>query len=120
MPEGHAQLRAQQHFLNHEEVYTDLFVESTVAILNGLASEIAPVEVGRPLLTIPLCLLFSDTNNTIDRLIQTFVDDDLDKHNIMGDVSRQLYLNLCAASNQVPDTDHEAAPRAGCAQAACA
>jgi hypothetical protein len=100
-------LRLQQHFLHHEEVCLDIFVHYTTCIINGLAEDLGEVPSGRPILRMPLYLLFKDVNATIEELIATFADDTLDEHHIMEGFTRQLYLNVCAVSNEVPDTGHK-------------
>lgn len=90
-------LRSKQHFLANQERVCKLLVEGINDIFRPIASALPKTESPSPF-TIPLLYslpapreIFGDIYNVLWR--QPYVD-----NGVFVEVSRQLYLNLCAAS----------------------
>ena len=97
-------LRAQEHFLGHEERVSGLLVTTLSNVFAGISSMI-PRHDGGAQFNVPLYTLI-DVHDVVDRIIGTLAKQELADVGLFVDLNDQLYRNICDASGLVPYEQH--------------
>src|SRR5258708_9143073 len=93
-------LRAKEHFLDHEERVLPLLKECLALIFGRLVERLPKTSEPSPF-TIPLIYTLPEPKKLIEQLYGTFWERPYVENGLFVEVSRRLYLNLCAASDIV-------------------
>jgi hypothetical protein len=93
-------LRAKEHFLANEEKVISLLKECLILIFGTTAAEL-PRTVGPSPFTIPLIYTLPEPRKLIDQLYGTLWESKYVDAGLFVEVSRQMYLNICAVSEIV-------------------
>jgi hypothetical protein len=99
-------LRAQEHFLAHDEDGLGIIIRDLGNVYGGLLKELPDLPEGDSAFTVPLITLVSDARDMIDKLIGTVSKEDAFEHGIFTAMQRRLYENACEATGVVPDAEH--------------
>lgn len=94
-------LRAQRHFLDHEEKVLDLMTGTLLAIFVPIVS-VMPKEDNTTTLTVPLCDFVPNLPQTLELVMQLVADEEVVDANLFGFVRDRLYQNICAQSGIAP------------------
>lgn len=96
-------LQVQQRFLTNPERTTELIIRDLGNIYGGLIQALPALEEdGSAAFSVPLITLMADPADVVDRLIGTFLKDDLQEFGLFALIQRRLYGNVCAASGVSP------------------
>lgn len=102
-------LRAKQHFLANAERITDQLTAALYFAAVGIGSRlpVLPAEASGAAFTVPLITLIDEPGDMVDRIIGTFNKEEYADAGLFTTLQRRFYENACAASGQVPDTEHK-------------
>ncbi|MFN0218846.1 MAG: hypothetical protein ACKVP4_08555 [Hyphomicrobium sp.] len=99
-------LRAQQHFLANDERVGDLLLQSTAAILAGVAASLSVPDGKSAFAAVPL-YAYLDVNDVVDRIIGTLSKAANQEAGLFATINEAIYCNICRASGLVPYADQK-------------
>jgi hypothetical protein len=101
-------LRAQEHFLSHEDRVGHQFVTTLESIMGNiiLAMPSLPQHASASIFTVPLIALVSNPGEIVDGIIAAVIDNDVQEAGLFTAVTRRIYESVCAVSGLVPDEEH--------------
>lgn len=100
-------LRAQQHFLSHQDRVSDLLVRALATLAIGILSELPPIpadDEAAPF-TIPLLSFIAEPGDLVDHVIGTICKPELSDAGLFAELQQTLWHNVCAASGVAPDQE---------------
>ena len=97
-------LRAQEHFLDHEEQALAALIEPLVAIFGGLLGQMPKLETPSPF-TIPLIHLIPEPLLNIEKIYGTIQNERSHEFGVFAELYEQLYLNECRAHGLTPGVE---------------
>jgi hypothetical protein len=99
-------LRAQEHFLDHEDKTLDALGDPLVRIFSGLIQELPRLDAPSPF-TIPLVHLFPGPLEVLEKIGGTLTEDVFWDLGVFIELNEQRYKNLCDVNGVVPNTEHK-------------
>jgi len=105
-------LRAQQHFLANDDRVSGLLATALGNVFGGIISEFPAIpETDDDLtLSVPLVTLMRDPGGTVDKVIGTFLKNELAEAGLFTTLQQQLYENTCLASGLSPNDEKHRKP----------
>jgi energy-coupling factor transporter ATP-binding protein EcfA2 len=98
-------LRAKEYFLANEDRVSHALVLALGNVFGGLIKELPPLAERPVAFTIPLYALLPNAGEIVDRIIDTFNEDDHQTLGLFTTLMQTFYENLCDASGITPYTD---------------
>ena len=95
------QLRAQAHFLAHDEDCSRRLIEALTNVFAGIIAYLPRFADGAPVACVPLYSLL-DAHDLVDRMIGTLSKTELLDRGLLAGFNDQIYRNICAVSKVVP------------------
>lgn len=99
-------LRAQAHFLAHDDVCAHRLVKAFTYVFAGLIASLPRFEDGAAACHVPFYAML-DAHDTVDRIIGTLSTTELLDRGLLADFNDQIYRNICAVSKVVPYQEHK-------------
>lgn len=99
-------LRAQEHFLAHEEEGLWFIIRDLGNVYGGILKALPELPEADAAFSVPLITLMSDPRYMVDSLIGTVSKEDAFERGIFTTLQRRFYENACEATGVLPDAEH--------------
>jgi hypothetical protein len=103
-------LRAQEHFLDHEEKTIETLLGILLGTLDGMLADLPAFDAPSPF-TIPLIHVLPNPLVIVDKLHGTFIKEAALDLGLFTEINEQRELNLCAVHGLVPGQEIKKAPK---------
>lgn len=97
-------LRAQEHFLDHEDKTLDILAGHILGILDGVMGELPKLDAPSPF-TIPLIHVLPNPQMVIEKIHGSLIKDQALDLGLFTEINDQRELNLCEAYGIVPGAE---------------